>query len=99
MPPWRWPRWSPHSAPALWAHYPSEYNAIVEGLAEPLADVLEWGSREGAFPFAGPHLDALSIHAMVWRLIERKLGGDHSLDLASACSSVMRFCLPALTGA
>jgi AcrR family transcriptional regulator len=82
----------------LWAQYPGEYNAIVEGLVEPLADVLERGRQEGVFPLADPHLDALSVHAVVWRLIERKLAGDGSLDLASASAYVMRFCLPALTG-
>ena len=81
----------------LWAQYPGEYNAIVEGLVQPLADVLERGREEGAFPLAEPRLDALSIHAIVWRLIERKLGGDDSLDLATASAYVMRFCLPALT--
>ena len=82
----------------LWARYPREYNAIVEGLVKPLTDVLERGRRQGAFPFADPHLDAVSIHAVVWRLIERKLGGDDSLDLASATAYVLRFCLPVLTG-
>jgi AcrR family transcriptional regulator len=82
----------------LWAQYPGEYNLIVEGLVEPLTDVLERGRQDGTFPFADPHLDALSIHAVVWRLIERKLGGDDSLDLAAASAYVLRFCLPALTG-
>jgi AcrR family transcriptional regulator len=82
----------------LWAQYPGEYNAIVDGLVEPLTEVLERGRHDGTFPVADPHLDALSIHAVVWRLIERKLGGDDSLDLASASAYVLRFCLPALTG-
>jgi len=81
----------------LWAQYPGEYNAIVEGLVEPLAEVLERGRQDGTFPRADPHLDALTIHAVVWRLIERKLGGDASLTLDSACAYVLRFCLPALT--
>jgi AcrR family transcriptional regulator len=82
----------------LWAQYPGEYNAIVEALVAPLADVLERGREDGTFPAADPHLDALTIHAVVWRLIERRLGGDGSLDLASATAYVLRFCLPALTG-
>ena len=82
----------------LWAQYPEEYNAIIAGLVEPLTNVLERGRQDGTFPYADPHLDALSIHAVVWRLIERKLGGDGSLDLASATAYVMRFSLPALTG-
>ncbi len=82
----------------LWAQYPGEYNAIVEGLVQPLTQVLERGRDEGAFPQADPHHDALSIHAVVWRLVERKLGGDDSFELASATDYVLRFCLPALTG-
>jgi AcrR family transcriptional regulator len=82
----------------LWAQYPGEYNAIVEGLVEPLTDVLERGRGDGTFPYADPHLDALTIHAVVWRLIERRLGGDTSLNLESASAHVLRFCLPALTG-
>jgi AcrR family transcriptional regulator len=82
----------------LWAQYPGEYNAIVEGLVEPLTTVLERGREDGTFPAADPRLDALSIHAVVWRLIERKLGGDGSLDLRSATAYVLRFCLPALSG-
>jgi len=83
----------------LWAQYPGEYNAIVEGLVEPLRAVLQRGREDGTFPAADPHRDALCIHAVVWRLIERKLGGDGSLDLALATSYVLRFCVPALTGA
>jgi len=64
----------------------------------PLTQVLERGRDDGTFPNADPHLDALTIHAVVWRLIERKLGGDASLDLASATAYVLRFCLPVLTG-
>ena len=82
----------------LWAQYPGEYNAIVEGLVAPLTAVLQRGRDEGVFPYADPHLDALSIHAVVWRLVERKLGGDGALELASATEYVLRFCLPALTG-
>jgi AcrR family transcriptional regulator len=81
----------------LWAQYPGEYNAIINGLVEPLTGVLERGREEGVFPCADPHLDALSIHAVVWRLVERKLGGDTSLDHATATAYVLRFCLPALT--
>jgi AcrR family transcriptional regulator len=82
----------------IWAQYPGEYKAIVEGLVKPLTQVLERGRDDGTFPNADPHLDALTIHAVVWRLIERKLGGDASLDLASATGYVLRFCLPVLTG-
>jgi AcrR family transcriptional regulator len=82
----------------IWAQYPGEYKAIVEGLVEPLTDVLARGRQDGTFPCTDPPLDALTIHAVVWRLIERKLGGDASLDLASATAYVLRFCLPALTG-
>ena len=78
----------------LWAQYPEEYNAIINGLVEPLAEVLERGREEGMFPCADPHLDALSIHAVVWRLVERKLGGDTSLDHDSASAYVLRFCSP-----
>jgi len=82
----------------IWAQYPGEYKAIVEGLVAPLTQVLERGRDDGTFLNADPHLDALTIHAVVWRLIERKLGGDASLDLASATAYVLRFCLPVLTG-
>ncbi|HVM66871.1 MAG TPA: TetR/AcrR family transcriptional regulator [Acidimicrobiales bacterium] len=82
----------------IWAQYPGEYKAIVEGLVEPLTDVLERGRQDGTFPCTDPQLDALTIHAVVWRLIERRLGGDTSLDPASAAAYVLRFCLPALTG-
>jgi AcrR family transcriptional regulator len=81
----------------LWAQYPGEYNAIIAGLVEPLTEVLARGREDGTFPGSDPHLDALSIHALVWRLIERRFGGDGSLDLASANAYVLRFCLPALT--
>jgi AcrR family transcriptional regulator len=81
----------------LWAQYPGEYNAIVSGLVAPLVKVLARGVEDGTFPSADPELDALAIHAVVWRLVERRLGGDETLELASARAYVLRFCLPALT--
>ena len=48
-----------------------------------------------AFPDAEPELDAWSIYAITWELVEAKLRGS-AIDRATRAAQCSRFCLPAL---
>jgi AcrR family transcriptional regulator len=73
----------------LQADFPDEFAKILAGAVDPLVAVLR------GFPDADPELDAWSIYAVTWRLVEGKLRGD-AIDRPSARAHVLRFCLPAL---
>jgi AcrR family transcriptional regulator len=76
--------------------FPQEFDAIVAGQLAPLVEVLRRGLADGTFPTARPEGDARSIHAVVWDLVERHLGGAQKLDRDEVRAHVLRFCLPAL---
>lgn len=76
--------------------FPSELDAIAEGVLAPLVAILERGRADGTFPLARPTADARSVHAVVWDLVERRLRGDSTITLAEARAHVMRFCLAPL---
>jgi AcrR family transcriptional regulator len=73
----------------LQGDFPEEFAAIVAGAVEPLARVLR------AFPGADAGLDARSIYALTWELVQAKLAGA-AIDRATAHAHVLRFCLPAI---
>jgi AcrR family transcriptional regulator len=76
----------------LQAEFPAQFAAIVDGVINPLAEVL------CAFPAAHPERDARSIHAVAWSLVaERLAGGAITRDEARA--HVLRFCLPVIGAA
>jgi AcrR family transcriptional regulator len=85
-----------HEAGELRSAHPAEFLAIAQALCAPLADILAEGRASGAFPAADPELDARSIHALVWSLVEARLTGGGLSDAAAARDHVLRFCLPAL---
>jgi AcrR family transcriptional regulator len=73
----------------LQSDFPQEFGAILAGAVDPLVEVLR------AFPAADPELDARSIYAITWELVQAKLGGA-AIDRATAREQVLRFCLPAI---
>ncbi len=73
----------------LQADFPDEFATILAGAVDPLIALL------AAFPDAEPELDAWSIYAITWELVEAKLRGS-AIDRAAARAHVLRFCLPAL---
>jgi AcrR family transcriptional regulator len=73
----------------LRSQFPAEFAAILAGAIEPLSETLEH------IPGADPRRDALSIHAVVWALVEERLRGDVlTRDVATA--HAQRFCLRAI---
>ena len=85
-----------HESGELRSAYPAEFLAIAQAVCEPLARILEAGRTSGEFPGADPELDARSIHALVWSLVEARLAGGGIADAGAARDHVLRFCLPAL---
>ena len=73
----------------LQADFPDEFATILAGAVDPLIALL------AAFPDAEPELDAWSIYAITWELVEAKLRGS-AIGRAAARAHVLRFCLPAL---
>lgn len=87
----------------LWAEgsrlrreFPEEFDRIVAGQLAPLVEVLQRGRDDGTFPTTHPEDDARSIHALVWNLVERHLGGAEKLTRKQVREHVLRFCLSAL---
>lgn len=73
----------------LQAEHPAEFGRIVDGVLEPLIEILR------GVPGADPERAARSIHAVTWGLVVEKLhGGDIWLEEARV--HALRFCLPAL---
>jgi AcrR family transcriptional regulator len=87
-----------HEAGELRSAHPAEFLEIQQAVCAPLVRILVEGREAGAFPAAQPELDARSIHALVWSLVEARLGGGGPPDAVAAREHVLRFCLPALQG-
>lgn len=87
-----------HEAGELRSANPAEFFGIAQAVSAPLVRILEEGRAQGLFPSAEPELDARSIHALAWNLIEARLAGGGLPDAAAAREHVLRFCLPALEG-
>jgi AcrR family transcriptional regulator len=85
-----------HEAGELRSAHPAEFLAIQQALCAPLARILAEGRAAGAFPGADPELDAGSIHALAWNLVEARLAGGGPPDATAARDHVLRLCLPAL---
>jgi AcrR family transcriptional regulator len=83
-------------AKRLQAEYPAEFAAIADAQLEPLAETLARGHGDGTFPDARPEIDARSVHAVVWALVEEQLHGDGLPDVGAARAQALRFCLPPL---
>jgi AcrR family transcriptional regulator len=86
-------------AAGLRAAHPREFLAISEAVYAPLVRVLSAGRDAGVLPGAQPALDARSIHAVAWSLVEARLGGGGPAEAEAARAHVLRFCLPALRAA
>ncbi|MCU1457613.1 MAG: putative TetR family transcriptional regulator [Actinomycetia bacterium] len=80
----------------LRAEFPTEFDAIVGGLLEPLVAILRAGAADGEFPLTDPEADAASIHAVVWNAVQRKLDGAPVPTRAATRAQLLRFCLGAL---
>jgi AcrR family transcriptional regulator len=78
------------------AGYAEENAQANAALSAPLLDVLEAGKASGAFPACEPAADAVTIHAIAWRLVGEALAGKPSMDERAARDHVLRFCLPAI---
>jgi AcrR family transcriptional regulator len=87
-----------HESGELRSAHPAEFLSIAQAVCQPLARILADGRERGAFPAADPELDARSIHALVWNLVEARLAGGGIAGAAAARDHVLRFCLPALEG-
>jgi AcrR family transcriptional regulator len=92
-----------HRTNTLWAEgqrlrarFPEQFEAILDGVVQPLAEILERGAGSGDFPACDPHPDARSIHAVVWGLVQRRLDGESALTRDVARDHAIRFCLGAL---
>jgi AcrR family transcriptional regulator len=77
------------------AEHPERFDAIVDGVLEPLRAVLAAGRDDGTFPLAEPDVDARTVHVIAWAAVEARLAGSGP-DLGAARARVLRFCLPAL---
>ena len=73
----------------LQGEFPAEFAAIVDGVVEPLVEVLRAMGNDQ------PERDARTIHAIAWQLVSEKLGGS-AISAADARAHVLRFCRPAL---
>jgi AcrR family transcriptional regulator len=91
-------RTRPLAAEGAWLRHelPAEFAAIHDGVLAPLREVLADGRARGAFPLAQPAVDARSIHAVAWALVEARLAGATRPGRRGARAQVLRFCLPAL---
>jgi len=87
-----------HEAGELRSGHPAEFLEIAQSVCEPLVRILEDGREQGVFPAAEPELDARSIHALAWNLVEMQLAAAGLPDAVRAREHVLRFCLPALEG-
>jgi hypothetical protein len=85
-----------HEAGELRRAHPAEFLGIAQAVCAPLARILADGRERGVFSSADPELDARSIHALAWSLVESRLAGGGLPDAAAARDHVLRFCLPAL---
>jgi AcrR family transcriptional regulator len=73
-----------------------EEEALVRArLIAPLLDALERGAADGSFPACDPETDAGIIFDLIWSVAHPKRR-PHTLDEPAACSTVLRFTLPAL---
>jgi AcrR family transcriptional regulator len=87
-----------HEAGELRSAHPAEFLGIAQTVCEPLVRILAEGREQAIFPAAEPELDARSIHALAWNLVEARLAGGGPPDAAAARDHVLRFCIPALEG-
>jgi AcrR family transcriptional regulator len=77
-----------HEGARLQHDFAPEFDAIVRGIVDPLAEALANVSEQ-------PDVDARTIHAIAWSFVEAKLRGD-TVTRAEARAHILRFCLPAL---
>jgi AcrR family transcriptional regulator len=76
--------------------YGEESRRADDALSAPLVEVLEAGKASGAFPRCVPAHDAATIHAIVWQLVARSIGGLPVMSEADAREHVRRFSFAAL---
>jgi AcrR family transcriptional regulator len=73
----------------LQAVFPTQFATIVEGVLDPLVNVLR------ALRSPHPQRDARSIHAIAWALVAERLAGG-ALTRDEAKDHVLRFCEPVI---
>lgn len=76
------------------AGYLEERDRAVAAFAAPLADVLERGLADGTFVETQPEMDARTINAVVWSVMNRR--DERPATAEAARDYVLRFCLPVL---
>jgi AcrR family transcriptional regulator len=74
---------------------PDLVKAAYGEILRPLEEELEIGRDRGMFPGVDPGVDALSVHGVVWAMVERHWAGE-GFDPAVLRERTQRFCLGGL---